>query len=250
MATATDDTSGFWRPSTVVASVVLLVILLLAGWLVFASGGSSGHSASKTPSPSPTSVVMQGSSSTESPTPSSRCHLSDSDQTVPQMTPQGITWELYQTVALPFSATAGPAVIEGDIARCYAHTPLGALLAASQIEYRYLIAPNWRAVNLQQVVPNAGRDTFTKQREELGNTGSNQPGDFEQLAGFKFVTYSPAVAVVELASKSDTGAMQAGAVTVDWLDGDWKLQLQPDGSSSASELPLASLVGFATWSGV
>ena len=33
---------------------------------------------------------------------------------MPQYTPQGITWQLYQTVALPYSDTAGPMIVDGE----------------------------------------------------------------------------------------------------------------------------------------
>jgi hypothetical protein len=245
---------SFWGRGTIAAGMLLLIVLLLLAYIVFDRNGSN-HTG--TPTPSTASTATTGSADTDS-TPSTTtgqtkptsCNLPDSDQSIPEVTPQGITWNLYQTVALPSSSTAGPEIVDGDIARCYAHTPLGALLAASQIPYRYLIAPNWRAVDLEQVMPGVGRDKFMAERAAADTNGGNQPGDYNQLAGFKFVTYSPAVAVIEMASKSDSGAMQAGAVTVDWSSGDWKLQLQPDGSSSPQELPITSLVGFSIWSGV
>ncbi|MDQ6740765.1 MAG: hypothetical protein M3021_10505 [Actinomycetota bacterium] len=161
-----------------------------------------------------------------------------------------MNWQLYQTVALPYSTSYGPQHIEGDVARCYSHDPVGALFAASQIGARYLIAPNWQAVVSRQVVDNAGRTKFSSLRQAAGNPGGNQPGDYQQLSGFKFVTYSPSAAVVELVSKSSTGVMQATDATVEWIGDDWKLQLQLDGSESPSALPVSSLVGYSPWSGV
>lgn len=247
------DEPGFWRPGTITAAVVLLLVVLAGGGLIVAhlNGGTNPHpAAGSKPAGLP---PVAGGGHTSSPPPAaggSGCSVPAGSQTVPAVTPQGISWNLYQTVALPTSSTAGPARIEGDVARCYAHSPLGALLAASQIQARYLLAPDWKSVLAAQVVDNPGRATFAAAREKITNTGGNQPGDYNQLAGFKFVTYSPTVAVIEFATKSSTDAMQATTTTVDYVDGDWKLELQHDGGTSPNALPVTSLVGFSIWAGV
>jgi len=248
-----DGRRQFWDRRTVPAGIVLAVVTGLLIW-VLATRGAGHHAAAPRTNRAPTSSVAKRPAPAKAPkhaaSSGTGCDVPTGSQAVPQYAPQGITWQLYQTVALPYSKTAGPMAVNGGVARCYAHDPLGALLAASQIPYRYLISPDWRQVVQLQVMPGEGRDAYVAERSKVTGTGGNQPGDYNQLAGFKFVTYSPAVAVIEIASKNDSGALQAGPVTVDWSDGDWKLQLQTDGSSSAQELPVTSLVGFGTWSGV
>ena len=247
-----DGRRAFWDRRTVPAGIVLAVVVGLLLWLLATRGGSH-HVAS--PRTTPTSSVVRHRAPAKpkqvkhAASSGSGCHVATGSQTVPQYAPQGVTWQLYQTVALPYSKTAGPMVVDGGVARCYAHDPLGALLAASQIGVRYLIAPGWREVVNLQVMPGKGRSAYLKLRTESGNSGGAQPGNYGQLAGFKFVTYSRAIAVIEMATKSN-GSLQAGPVTVVWSGGDWKLQLQPNGSETAQVLPISSLVGFATWSGV
>jgi hypothetical protein len=245
---------SFWGRGTIAAGVLLLIVLLLLAYIVFGRNGSNHTS---TPTPSSASTAPPGSTNTGS-TPNTTtgqtkptsCNLSDSDQTIPEVTPQGITWSLYQTVALPSSSTAGPQIVDGDIARCFAHTPLGALIAATQISFRLVLAPS-TDVAREEVMPGPGRNLFiTADEKALNSSSGNQPGDFDQSAGFKFVTYSPAVAVVELATKSDSGALQASTVTVDWSQGDWKLALEPNGNTTPNVLPLSSLVGYSIWAGV
>jgi len=243
-----DGRRPFWDRRTVPAGVLVAVVIGLLIWVLATRGGGTHHAGAPTTQGSPASSVATTVKHT--PSSGSACHVPTGSQAVPQYTPQGITWQLYQTVALPYSSTAGPMIVDGGVARCYAHDPLGALLAASQIPYRYLIAPDWRQVVQQQVMPGKGVQVYVPERSKATNAGGNQPGDYNQLAGFKFVTYSPAVAVIEIASKNGNGGLEAGPVTVDWSDGDWKLQLQPDGSSSPQVLPITSVVGFATWSGV
>lgn len=243
-----DGRRPFWDRRTVPAGVVLALVIGLLVWVLATRGGRHVASPRTTQTSSVVKQRAPARAKQVSHAAGSGCDVASGSQAVPQYTPQGITWQLYQTVALPYSKTAGPMVVDGGVARCYAHDPLGALLAASQIPYRYLISPDWRKVVELQVMPGKGRGAYTAERSKVA-TG-NQPGDYNQLAGFKFVTYSPAVAVIEIASKNDSGALQAGPVTVDWSGGDWKLQLQANGSSSSQELPITSLVGFATWSGV
>jgi hypothetical protein len=242
----------FWDRKTVPAGVLLFVVIALLTWLLATRAGGTHHEGAPPTQRSPARSVAERSART---TPGvaglgSGCYVPSGSQAVPEYAPQGITWQLYQTVALPYSNAAGPLIVSGGVARCYAHDPLGALLAVSQIPYRYLISPDWRQVVQRQVIPGTGEQSYVPERSQASNDGGNQPGDYNQLAGFQFVTYSPAVAVIEIASANDSGGLQAGPVTVDWSDGDWKLQLQPDGSSSPQELPISSLVGFASWSGV
>jgi hypothetical protein len=241
--------SGFWGRGTITAGIVVLIILLLLGWVLWGRGNGTNASP-----PRPSTSATQGSSTKGNGSGgtggTTSCNLPAGDQTVPEATPQGINWQLYQTVAVPSSTADGPTVIDGDVARCYAHNPVGALLAISQLSTRYLLAPDWRAVVSQQVVPNAGRSVYETERAQVSNSGANAGGTFNQLAGFKYVTYSPAVATIEMVSRSSTGAMQVVANTVEWLDGDWKLELQPDGGVGPNALPVSSLVGFSIWSGV
>lgn len=246
------DEPGFWRPSTIAAGVVLLLVLIAgAVLLVVRTGGGSSASQPTAAQPSPaTSSPVGGTSATTSTTSvatQTGCSLPAGSQAVPEMTPQGINWQLYQTVALPYSTADGPQIVDGDIARCYAHNPVGALIAASQLSVRYAVGPDVRQVLQEQVMPGPGRDAALQQTSRPTSIPSG--GSYGQFAGFKFVTYSPAVAVVEFVSKAPDASEVALPVTVDWSDGDWKLQLQPDGSESPNALPVTSLVGFSTWSG-
>lgn len=247
---------GFWGRGTITAGIVLLAVLIaaIALLVVEVGGGSRGsHTAAPKPNSTPSGSPGGSSSSTTATTTTgtdTSCSLPAGNQAVPDYTPPGITWRIYQTIALPYSSTYGPQHVNGDIARCYAHDPTGALIAASQISARYLIAPQWQKVVNQQVVANAGRTAYVSERSKVSNQGGNQPGDYEQLAGFKYVTYSPSQAVIELLTTSSTGAMQATTVSVEWVSGDWRLVLQPNGSDSPNALPVTSLAGFAGWAGV
>jgi hypothetical protein len=175
------------------------------------------------------------------------CGVSPGEQAVPVSAPASVTWQLYDTVALPFSSQAGPTVIAGDVARCYAHSPTGALVAAVQIAIRYALATNWPAVIAEQVMPGTGRNVYAAQRPGVNVT--IQAGEFGQIAGFQFVTYSAALAVVQIVVQLPSGELQVTTMTVQWSGGDWRLQLQPDGSPGPNVQQVASLTGFIPWGG-
>jgi len=141
--------------------------------------------------------------------------------------------------------------VTGDVARRYAHTAEGALLAAVQIGVRYLVAPDWRAVVNVQVASGPGRDAYLalRQADPVGANATATPGGYLQIAGFEEVTYSPATAVVQLLSRG-TGTYQVVTDTVVWQDGDWRLELQPDGSASPTAQQVGSAAGFIAFGGI
>lgn len=231
-----------------VVSVVFLGLVLAAGGalvLVFAmQGGRSAKPASAAPTAAPHSVQSSAAPSTAR-APSA----APTDSAIPSAPPPGVHWELFRGVALPVSDAAGPSQVTGPVYAGYAHTPTGALLALAQIETRYLVTPGdgWRAVVAQQVAPGVGRDTYTRLRAGVVDDGDNSR--FGQIAGFRFVTYDPHVAVIQMVTKFAAG-MQVTTGTVVWSGSDWLLQLQPDGSASPNTQQVATLAGYVPWSGV
>lgn len=247
------ERSIFLRPAFLAAAAAVVVIAALGAWLGISGGGSHAPSTSAghhTPPMGSHAAAPGPTPSASAPPVTKGCHLSASNQQVPTTAPAGVTWRLYQTVALPFSQSAGPAIVTGDIARCYAHTPTGALLAEVQISVRYLIAPQWRKVVQAQVVPGPGRTAYVHARAQVNSQAGNRPGQYGQVAAFKFVTHTPQTAVVQLVTKFSDGHMQMTTNTMEWRQGDWELVLQPDGSDSPTVQPVTSLSGFAPWGGV
>jgi hypothetical protein len=178
------------------------------------------------------------------------CSLPAASQAVPAAPPAEVRWEIYDTVALPFSATAGPQAVTGDVARCYAHTPAGALLAAVQIAVRYVLAPDWRTVLARQVVPGPGASVYAAQRAQDPAVNTSQPGQYGQIAGFQFVTYTPELAVMQIVSRLPGGSLQVTTMTTQWAGGDWRLVLHDDGTPGGNVQQLDNLDGFVPWGGV
>ncbi|GAA2427067.1 hypothetical protein GCM10010191_44780 [Actinomadura vinacea] len=243
--TSEEKQSPFRGPTfTLSAGFLAVVALLPVGILIRDSGTQQAE-----PRGSATSRPQQpsaGNSNGSTPT----CRPTDARRLVPRKAPAGVAWQIYKTVALPYSRTAGPLVLEGEIARCYAPTPAGALIAAAQISTRSAFSDEWRAVTERQVVPGPGRDAFIKEFGRTRPGNSIKPGSLGQIAGFKFISYSQHAAEIELVMRFFTGRMSANALTVKWSGSDWQLEFSSNGSTDAQGRTIPSLDGYILWGGV
>lgn len=160
--------------------------------------------------------------------------------------PTGITWSLYQGVELPYSRTAGPARVQGAVASGFAHTPLGALLAMVQTEVRYYQSPTpaWRDEVARMILPGPGRNYFVRVRSTMDDAPPVE--GYAQVEGFRYVTYRPDQAVVQIATRL-AESQQLSTLTVRWVDGDWRMPLQPNGSVTPVIVPITSLAGLIPW---
>jgi hypothetical protein len=174
---------------------------------------------------------------------------------VPTTAPAGATWTIYETVALPTLPGAGPAHVDGPIATGYAHTPLGALMAVANESYRYGLADDatWRQAADAMCLAGPGRDAWVQNRgaHPYGPGGGTGGQSLAQIAGFQFVSYTPADTVVQLVTRDSKGNLQVGANHVTWDSGDWRLVLLPPyGSAIANLSRVDNLGGFVEWRGV
>jgi hypothetical protein len=174
------------------------------------------------------------------------------EESVPDAPPNGITWQIVDTVALPFSDSAGPSQVTDGIPSGFAHTPTGALVALVQIDFRHLIEPNFVAVTTADVANTAGRAEFFRlvTAGHLANPAHPAPGTYLQLAGFEFVSYSSSTAVIQLLTSRLDATYQVSTLSVGWDGTDWQLVLQPNGTDSPNQQIVASPVGFVLWGGV
>ncbi|MEV4649046.1 hypothetical protein [Saccharopolyspora sp. NPDC049357] len=225
-----------WRHIGGIAAVVFLAVIAAVAVTVAVIGPSNSEQQRPAPPSRPSAPAP----------PADR--PPQGNQALPTAAPP-VQWELVQRIAVPVSAEAGPYVHNGAVASGFQRSPVGALVAATQISTRYLVSPGdgWRQVTEQQVLPGPGRDLYMRARAAAGD----DLGDaITQLAGFRFVTYSPDVAVIQLASKAPNGGLVGTTVTVRWAGGDWKLELQPNGGVSPASAPLADLTYYTAFSGV
>ncbi|HEX3828196.1 MAG TPA: hypothetical protein VHV82_13095 [Sporichthyaceae bacterium] len=159
--------------------------------------------------------------------------------------PSDITWELMSGVTIPVSLSVGPTKTDGPVRYGFAHTPIGAVLAAANISTRYIFAPGdgWLQVTQRQVEPSDGRDIFINSRREL--TDMNPPdGGLGQLAGYRLNHYTPAKARIQIAETFASGVKQTSVLTVVWRNGDWRLVLEPDGGPGPQPTVVNTLASF------
>ena len=126
-----------------------------------------------------------------------------------------------------------------------------ALVAAAQLGARYLLTAGtgWRDVARRQLLPGPGRTGFLTARAAVDEL-TVPPGTYGQFAGFRVVTFTPDIAVLQMVSRfALTGRLQLTTTTVRWVGGDWRLELQPDGGSSPTAQQVPNLDGFVVWGG-
>lgn len=248
-----DEGSRFAQPGFIASALVILFVIICAAYVMIggSGGGKSRPDAQKPPQAPPAATLgpVDLPRDPDAPCP----HIATTGERLLTRAPADVEWISFRTVLVPMSRTVGPAVVQGDVARCYAQTPTGALLATAQITARYFLAENWPRVVKKQVASGPGAEAYENQRyaAELsrGAAPAPVPGTIPQITGFKFVNYNADGAVVELARRLPDGTLQAFVHTVVWREGDWKLQLGPDGSDSTSGQQLTSLEGFVPWGG-
>lgn len=220
---------------TCLATVVGLGVLVAAGC------GEKGNEETEAVTTSPIRPPTSGANIRA-------CSLNENDieRSVPRKAPAGVFWKRFKGVAVPFSPSAGPMTVQGEVARCYTHTPSGALMAAVQIRVRLERAAGWQKILRQQVASDAGKATYAQTR------GSHQvvpAAEAAQIAGFRIVSYTTQNAVIGTVSRDPArGGHTAMTTTVRW-DGDWKLVLTPQGSAASVLRADDSLSGYVRWGG-
>ncbi|MFI0453157.1 hypothetical protein [Actinomadura sp. 6N118] len=206
--------------------------------VVVGVSGCAGEGQERTAATAKPALLVASSAAARS------CVPDNSHQDIPQTAPRQVHWERFEGVAVPFSPAVGPLEVRGDIARCYARTPRGALMAAVQISVRLDRAPRWRQILNQQVVADEGKVAYARARAAQQVVAE---GEAAQIAGFRIVSYTPQTAVIATVSRDPArGARTVRTTTVKW-DGDWKLAPTPQGSTSSAPQTVNSLSGYVLW---
>lgn len=245
-ATSSNDEPGMWASPKMVGSAALISIVVLVGIVLVVLGPSGAE-------PTPAPVVASPLSTSAAPVKvddPSVCGLKDVQLDGTVATAPDTTWSLVGTVAAPSVAGAGPGISKPSGFRsCYSHTPVGALLAASN----YIVVashPGSRRAALEQLlVPGPGRD------RALAPSTSDSPESNArvQVAGFRIVTCAGAQATVDVAFRvvnGDSSSYVSQVVDLMWLGGDWKIRTSDDANFLTAVRPIPDLGGYVAWSGV
>ncbi|HEY7429966.1 MAG TPA: hypothetical protein VH641_04450 [Streptosporangiaceae bacterium] len=177
---------------------------------------------------------------------------------------QGLSWMNFDGMQLPVSATNGPRDIRGGLASEFADTPRGALLAAINIGVR--TAAQWGTAIFRPTITRqvTGPDAAALLRAETSTyaqlraaarvrSGHPAGRGYAAEAGYRFVTWSPASATVDVVTAGPTAsgatALASTRVQILWQRGDWRVIAPPGGNWANAAIAISSLTGYTTFPG-
>jgi len=226
-------------PKTIAAAIFVALIVLAGIVLVGVNALNGDDNAGKTEKPS------GGASSGSTRSSSSSCGLPDGNQAIPSVAPKA-AWRIVGTTAAPVSPTIGPGKSESGVGTCFAHSPSGALFAATWLTI-LLNEPKYATEDLarSRILPGATLDRFLSAPDDAtGHVPS-------QIAGFRIEDFSPSRSTISVVIRYTEGAVNGQlaqvVMTMVWSDGDWKWQLPASGYQGNG---ITSLNGFTSWNGV
>jgi hypothetical protein len=252
---------GWWAA----AALMAVVVIALVGVLVVVGTRdkttvAAGDPTTATAAPSALPAPDGGGGSTSAPAAPTvpggdnrpaGCATTGTDQTTPVDTPKDVTWTLVAGTAVPESYTDGPMLhTAAGVAYCYARTPVGAVLAVSNLGHATGDAQVVQNDELKySVVAGPLADELAAKPAVVSDPAATSG---VQYAGFRIISYTPDTASVALAlaSSSRPGSYAVVTATVAWSQGDWRVVLQPGPVAVATATSTTSLANFVTWSGV
>jgi hypothetical protein len=168
---------------------------------------------------------------------------------------EGVWQRVFDGPVVRFSASDGPARIDGRAAVGFAHTPQGAALAAEQIYWRTNANPRDRdlLVRLVEVTPQYLAEYDRLMAE--GKVSDRLPDKLRPLLfasdAFRIESYTEDSAIIQFARKArekvDGQPTWVGMRTaVVWRDGDWKLTTV-SGEQQVQIESLRNIEGWTQW---
>ncbi|MFF6998040.1 hypothetical protein ACFY93_24185 [Streptomyces sp. NPDC008313] len=243
----------FWQQRGWIASAGFLLVLLVIAAVVLVRGGDGDESTGASGDPSPKPGATSGKDKDkgkgkgrEADGRPAGCHTDDSDQDKPTKAPKDFRWKADGTGLVPVSKTAGPLKYDGPVWSCFAHTPMGAVLAAHAIT-DHLSYPGWREVVDRQVVPGAGRDALISDRSKAEDKPTSGKPDVGGYAGFSVLAYNKKEATLMFLLRGPGSSYGSTSVSMRWQDGDWKLAPDTDGTIYAGMSKVTGTQGFVSW---
>jgi hypothetical protein len=230
-----------------VSGGLVLVIAAALVWILVIGPGTANNNNEALPEPgNSSSTLPEEPSSSPKPTElaGGECDLDDSDQEIPTAAPDA-EWVDYGPLKLPTSTTIGPASQDGAVWSCFAHTPAGALFAASY----FTIGLGWNdyeAVAAAGVVANSGREQWIDKRTEQGDV-TIAPGEAPAIAGFRFEAYAGTDATVQIGMRyGELERMVRVFLVWDTAAGDWKVDASKGDPTSVTN-EVTSIANFTPW---
>ncbi len=173
-----------------------------------------------------------------------------------------LEWANFHGIGLPVSPHDGPRHSRNGLAWGFTDTPRGALLAAINIAVR--TAAQWGPAIYQPTIRHqvTGPDAAALLRADTSDYAAmraaahvraGQPAGrgYATETAYRFLTYSPAGAAVDIVSEGPgSGASTVTVATrieVVWQRGDWRVVAPPGGDWANSAAAISSLTGYTTF---
>ena len=238
--TKTDSPFNIWWVVSGIGIVLVVVALILV--LVFGRGGASNDDAAPegtaTSEPAPTESADVATTTS--------CDLDDGNQDIPVTAPEA-TWTTVGYLLVPSSNEYGPVPVEGSEWSCFAHSPTGALFAATHV-LAGAGGPDFEAFMNAAAVDNSALQAWIAAEDPETHTQS--PGNVAQFAGFQMTSVAPDRVTVKLAL-AQSGI--TGSYTVDMVwddaDGAWKVDMSAS-TFFDNVATLEDLDTFTPWSAI
>ena len=215
-----------WSSTTVQLSTLFILVLLVVGIAIAIFHHGSRHAQAGNP-PATSYAGARPTTRTTSAAATGPCSLATGDQQVPSASyPQGVTWQAVGSMSVPQSSALGPQHVRSGIHICFAHNPSGALLAAMN-----LLAEG--STNISE------REVFDQLAINVPSAVTTRPAyqDFQsgvQIAGYKYDSYTPTSALLEVALRHAEGGLSAVQMPMRWTGNDWKYVFPPGGPVSST----------------
>lgn len=236
------------RTGAVVATGTLA--LLLVGVIVVGVATALGHQDAPVPQrPSAATSAATAGSGGPPPTPVS----------APTAPAHDVTWVTVAGASLPVSRSAGPRDTRGGLARGFARTPLGAVLAAAHISVRLCpqAGPGMYGTTLRDQVVGANTavlarhldDDYQQARAQLAVPYGQPAGRlYSTTRGYRVDAHSSDAATVRLLLEGpgkDTGSVLVPLVVhLRWTGADWALVAPAGGDWGADTSVITDTSGY------
>ncbi|MBD8519143.1 hypothetical protein [Plantibacter sp. CFBP 8804] len=207
-----------WVSWIVVGSLVAISLVVLF-WPT--------HSTTST-SPASTSAAGSAAPAADS------CPTSDWDDAAVEP-PRDLRWLTVAGNAWPTSETDGPTRTFDGLRRCFAHSPVGAALAAVNLTQSLRTADLVDAHHIldSQYVQNDGKSIADQDVDTYFPQQPVENRKFGAVVGYTFVGYSADLTRVVLVEKWPHRNQFTGyTVTLEWHDNDWQVLLDASGQPS------------------
>ena len=176
--------------------------------------------------------------------------------------PDAVSWSTVAGAKVPVSATAGPSDTNAGRARGFAHTPLGAVLAAANISVRLSpqVGPDVFGPTLREQVVGPDTDALSQHLDEDYQAARAQLGLpygaaagrlYSTTTGYQLDMHGTDAATVRLLIEgpgTSGGSVLVALVThVQWTGADWALQAPNRGDWNTDAAVVTDASGYTTF---